>query len=181
MREIALHILDLIENSLRAKATIVRVNIAADPARDWLAITIEDNGTGLQVTPEQVLDPFYTTKTAKRTGLGLSLFQAAAEAAGGRLTIGKSELGPVGVKVTVEMQLTHVDRTPLGDLSGTLAGVVSLNPQIDFRFGLRVGEQAWNLSVAALAAQAGGQSPWALARRVQDQLAAALKAAEVLT
>ena len=176
MRELALHILDLIENSIRAQATIVGVTISADPERDWLAIVIEDNGTGLQVTPAQALDPFYTTKNAKRTGLGLSLFQAAAEAAGGRLTIGKSELGAVGVKVTAEMRLTHIDRTPLGDLSGTLAGVVCLNPEIDFRFGLRVGARTWSVSGAV-----DGDSPWAAARRVQEQLAAALKAAEVLT
>jgi hypothetical protein len=175
VRELALHILDLVENSIRAHATVVGVTIAADPDRDWLTITIEDNGTGLQVTPEQALDPFYTTKSAKRTGLGLSLFQASAEAAGGRLTIGKSELGPVGVKVAAEMRLSHIDRTPLGDLSGTLAGVVCLNPQIDFRFGLRVGARTWSVTGAA-----DGESPWAVARRVQEQLAAALQAAEVL-
>ena len=177
MREIALHILDLIENSIRAKATIIGVALNVDPERDSLAIVIEDTGTGLQVTPAEALDPFYTTKSAKRTGLGLSLFQAAAEAAGGRLTIGKSELGPVGVKVTVEMQLAHIDRTPLGDLSGTLAGVVCLNPQIDYRFGLRVGARTWNVNAGAVAAG----EPWAMARRVKEELSSALKAAEVLT
>lgn len=137
MREIALHILDLVENSVRAQATIIAVSVVADAARDVLSIVIEDNGTGLKVSAEDALDPFYTTKSGKRTGLGLSLFRAAAEATGGRLTLGKAALG--GLRVAVEMGLSHVDRSPLGDLAGTLSSVVCTNPDIDFRFHLRLG------------------------------------------
>jgi signal transduction histidine kinase len=134
MRELSLHMLDLIENSLRAAASIIAVTVEAEPEGDRLRITIEDNGSGLKVKPEEALDPFYTTKTGKRTGLGLSLFKAAAEATGGRLTIGKSDLGDVGVRVTAELGLTHIDRAPLGDLAGTLASVVCTYPGVDFRF-----------------------------------------------
>ena len=92
MRALSLHILDLVENSIRAQATTIVIRIVADPAADLLRIEIEDDGTGLKVTPEQALDPFYTTKGGKRTGLGLSLFRAAAEAAGGGLTLGLTVL-----------------------------------------------------------------------------------------
>lgn len=183
MREIALHILDLIENSVRAQATIVMVAIEALPEQDLLRIVIEDNGTGMKAPPETVLDPFYTTKRGKKTGLGLSLFRAAAETTGGRLTIGKSELGPVGVRVTVEMGLTHIDRNPLGDLGGSLAAVVCTNPQVDFRFRLRSGQQACDVRVWDLAARQGTdlQDGLALGRLVLEAINTQLQACRVLT
>ena len=183
MREIALHILDLIENSLRAQASAIAVTVEAIPQQDLLRIVIEDNGTGLKVPPETVLDPFYTTKRGKRTGLGLSLFRGAAEATGGRLTIGKSDLGSVGVKVTVEMGLTHIDRNPLGDLAGTFSTVVCTNPEIDFRFRLRAGDRECNLRVADLAKELGidRRDGLALARNVLDRINAGLQSSGVLT
>jgi sensor histidine kinase regulating citrate/malate metabolism len=183
VREIALHIMDLMENSIRARASVIAVTVEALPAQDLLRIVVEDNGTGLTVPPELVLDPFYTTKRNKKTGLGLSLFRAAAEATGGRLTIGKSDLGDVGVKVTVEMGLTHIDRNPLGDLASTLASAVCTHPEIDFRFRLHCGEQARDLRVAQLAAERGvdRQDGLALARLVTDVINAELHAARVLT
>ena len=83
MRELSLHVLDLVENSLRAGAGVVAVGIEEQPDRDLLAITVEDDGPGLAVGPQQALDPFYTTKEGKRTGLGLSLFRQQVELAGG--------------------------------------------------------------------------------------------------
>lgn len=127
--ELSLHILDLIENSVRADATVIRVTIAEDPAEDRLEISVEDNGSGLNVTPEEALDPFYTTKSGKRTGLGLSLFRLAAEQAGGTLEVGTSPLG--GVAVRAMMSLHSIDRSPLGDLAATLSSVVCTNPHID--------------------------------------------------
>ena len=179
VREIALHIMDLVENSIRAQATVIAVTLEADPADDRLRIIIEDNGTGLKVPPAQVLDPFYTTKGGKRTGLGLSLFKAAAEAAGGTLTIDKGRIADTGVRVTVEMKLSHVDRTPLGDLAGTLAAVVCTHPEIDFRFDLRLGERTWDVRVAELAREFGHGNPLKLARQVQARLAAALQESQV--
>ena len=84
-------------------------------AADELRLTVDDDGRGLTATPEQTLDPFYTTKPDKKTGLGLSLLKADAQAAGGRPPIGPSpSLG--GVRVETYMQLSHVDRPPLGDV-----------------------------------------------------------------
>lgn len=183
MREIALHILDLIENSLRAQASAIAVTVEAVPERDLLRIVVEDNGTGLKVPAETVLDPFYTTKRGKRTGLGLSLFRAAAEATGGRLEIGKSDLGSVGVKVAVELGLTHVDRNPLGDLASTFSSVVCTNPEIDFRFRLRCGDRECSLRVADLAKKLGidPRDGLALARQVMERINVALQSSGVLT
>ncbi len=177
MRELSLHILDLVENSLRAGARTVAISIEAEQAGDVLRIIVEDDGRGLKVRPQQALDPFYTTKPGKRTGLGLSLFKAAAEATGGRLTIGKSELGSVGVRVTAELGLAHVDRAPLGDLAGTLATLVCTNPGIDFRFRLRCGELGTAIHSAQLLRELGLRAGdgLALGHAMRERVAAELK------
>jgi signal transduction histidine kinase len=153
VRDLSLHILDLIENSIRAQASVISVTIEVDPAADSLRIMVEDNGRGLNVSPEEAADPFYTTKSGKRTGLGLSLFRETAEQAGGKMTVGKSDLG--GVAVDAEMRLKHVDRIPLGDISATLSSVVCTNPAIDFRLRLRLGDHESFLSAFGLGQELG--------------------------
>lgn len=173
MRELALHILDLIENALRALATTIVVTVAVDTREDQLRIAVDDNGPGLAVPPDVALDPFYTTKQGKRTGLGLSLFRAAAEQAGGRLALEKSALG--GLAVSAVFTLSHVDRTPLGDLGESLGAIVLTRPDVDFRFRVCVDGAAHEVRVAELSgARDGGISPLMLARRVQESIRAAL-------
>jgi signal transduction histidine kinase len=138
MHDLSLYLLDVLENSVRAGATVIATTIVADRERDELSITVEDDGPGLPVEPEQALDPFYTTKSNKKTGLGLSLFRQAAEAAGGGLTVGRSgELG--GVLVIARMSLANVDRPPLGDVAASIATMVVTNPEIEFRVDLTDG------------------------------------------
>ncbi len=181
MRDLSLHILDLVENSLRAEATIIAVTVAADAKSDKLCVVIEDNGRGLSVTPEQALDPFYTTKSGKRTGLGLSFFRETAERAGGKLTIGCSDLG--GVKVAAEMGLGHVDRSPMGDLAATLASLVCVSPKVDFRLRLCGDGHEACLNVAEAAREEGidADDGLALARLVTTWVQAEQKAMKILT
>jgi hypothetical protein len=130
MHDLSLYLLDILENSVRAGATTIVVGIAADRRADTLTITVEDDGPGLPVTPDEALDPFFTTKKGKKTGLGLSLFRQAAEGAGGGLSVGRSEdLG--GVAVRAWMSLANVDRPPLGDVATTMAMMAVTNPQVD--------------------------------------------------
>ncbi len=82
MREIALHILDLLENAIRAGATVIAVDVEEEPDRDLLCISVEDNGPGLGVPEETAADPFFTTKEGKKTGLGLAMLKFRAEQAG---------------------------------------------------------------------------------------------------
>jgi signal transduction histidine kinase len=132
MHDLSLYLLDILENSVRAGATVVATTIVADRAADQLSMVIEDDGPGLPVEPEQALDPFFTTKQHKKTGLGLSLFRQAAEAAGGGLTVDRSdELG--GVRVHAWMRLADVDRPPFGDVAASLATMIVTNPEIEFR------------------------------------------------
>ena len=135
MHDLSLYLLDIIENSVRAGATRISVGVTADRAGDSLVITVEDDGPGLPVAPHQALDPFYTTKKGKKTGLGLSLFRQAAEAAGGGLSVGRSaDLG--GVAVRAWMDLDNVDRPPLGDVATSILTMVATNPEVDFAVDL---------------------------------------------
>ena len=113
MPEIALNVLDIAQNSVRAEASLIQISVDVDEAADTLTITIEDNGCGM--TAEQtarVTDPFFTTRTTRKIGLGVPFFKMAAESTGGSFSI-QSEPG-VGTKVTAVFGLSHIDRMPLG-------------------------------------------------------------------
>lgn len=174
MRELALHILDLIENSIRADASVVSVTIGEYPAKDLLEIIVEDNGSGLTVSPDDVLDPFYTTKGGKKTGLGLSLFKATAEEAGGGLEIGNSRLG--GVSVTAQLGLRHIDRKPLGDLATTLSSIVCTNPDLDLwcRIVSPANECVVRVSDVAREMKSAERCGLALARKVSERIKSGL-------
>lgn len=174
MLELSLHILDLLENATRAGATVVYVGIVEDAARNRLEIQVEDNGPGLSAAPEQALDPFYTTKKGKKTGLGLSFFRAAAEQAGGSLNVGESELG--GVAVHVCMQLNHVDRAPLGDLAETFRSLVLTHPEIDFCCHVQCAGGETLVRTSEVLAELGpdGASEFAVARAVAERIHAAV-------
>lgn len=126
MKELSLHILDLVQNSLVAGARQVEVRVLEDLTNNLFSITVKDNGCGMTPAQSQAaLDPFVTSRTSRKVGLGLPLFKAAAEQAGGGLEI-HSTLG-VGTTVQVKFQHDHLDRVPLGDMAETLVGIMALN------------------------------------------------------
>lgn len=131
MHDVSLYVLELLENAIRAGAATIRTTVALDRCADVLTVMVEDDGPGLQAPVERVLDPFFTTKKRGGTGLGLSLFKAEAEAAGGSLTVDSSpDLG--GARVRATLGAHHVDRPPIGDLPTTLAVTAFTNPQATF-------------------------------------------------
>lgn len=140
MNELSLHILDIINNSVKAGASLVLLNVTEDIKADLLTIIIEDNGCGMDADfLSKVLDPFKTTRTTRKVGLGLSLFKAAAEQTGGTLSVA-SEKG-VGTKVTATFGYSHIDRQPLGDVASTITTVLSGNPNIDISYTHAFGEK----------------------------------------
>ena len=149
MRDLSLHLLDLIENSLRASASVITVTFDVCEKSDCVTVRIDDNGNGFTAPHEAVLSPFYTTKKGKRTGLGLSLLRESAEQAGGKLEIGQSDLG--GARVSVSMQLSHPDRRPIGDLGATFSAMSCASPNIDFRLQVRTGRGSFEVSTRELA------------------------------
>jgi len=169
VRELALHILDLLENSIRAGATVVSVGIIENREEDRLELTVEDNGPGLAVGADRALDPFYTTKEQKHTGLGLSLFRAAAEEANGTLTLANSALG--GLAISASMQLSHVDRRPLGDVAASLSMVLCTNPEVDVRCRIKSPRGEWSVRASEIARRLGSSAePFAVAREVANQI-----------
>lgn len=154
MRELSLHILDLIENSLAAGARAIEVTVDADEGGNRLVISVEDDGRGLSVPPEVAMDPFYSTKSGKRTGLGLSLLAASAQRAGGQLSLDRSPMG--GAKVQAAMQLRHIDRAPLGDLAATFNGMAVTNPTVDLRLRIRCAAGELAISSQAAGSHGGG-------------------------
>ncbi len=130
MREWALHIMDLLENSLRAGATRIVVEVSVFKALNLLEVGVQDNGPGLAIPLERAGDPFYTTKPGKTVGLGLSLFRAAVEDMGGVFRAERPENG--GLRVSGAVSLLHVDRKPLGDVAQTLWTLAAVNPEQEF-------------------------------------------------
>jgi hypothetical protein len=119
MKDLSLHILDIVQNSIRAKATLICIEIAEIATENQLIIAITDNGCGMDKEQlQQAINPFYTSRTTRKVGLGLSLLKQNAEMAGGSFSI-ESELG-MGTKVTAIFGLNHLDRPAMGDLVGTL-------------------------------------------------------------
>lgn len=130
MEELSLHILDIAENSVAAEASVIEIRITEDIKEDQFSVEIIDNGKGMdEETVNKVLDPFYTSKTVRRFGLGLPLMSEAAKAANGSLTI-TSKKG-VGTQIHAVFQHSHIDRQPLGDISQTIITLVMGNPEID--------------------------------------------------
>ncbi|HMN11622.1 MAG TPA: ATP-binding protein [Bellilinea sp.] len=131
MRELSLHILDLVDNSIGAKASRIQVSVREDLRNNVLEIGIEDNGKGMSKEMVQsVIDPFVTTRTTRKVGLGIPLFKEAAETCNGSFTI-DSELG-VGTVVKARFQHDHLDRMPLGDMVGTFTSLIIGTPEINF-------------------------------------------------
>ncbi len=131
MEDLSLHILDIAENSIEAKASKVEIKVIEDKKKDLLTIEIKDNGQGIdKETLKKVLDPFYTTRTVRKVGLGLSLLAQATEESGGDIEI-KSKVGK-GTKVKATFQYSHIDRKPLGDIEKTLTTLIVGNPGVNF-------------------------------------------------
>lgn len=131
MRELSLNVMDIAQNSISAKATLITITVDESVPDDLLSIRVEDNGCGM--TPEQVehvIDPFYTTRTTRSVGLGVPLFKMEAEMTGGSFEI-HSEKGK-GTWLQANFKPSSVDMIPLGDIGGTVQLLISCNPQIDF-------------------------------------------------
>ncbi len=131
MKELSLHILDIAKNSVKAKATVIEIILNENTKENLLSIDITDNGCGMDAEfLSRVKDPFSTTRTTRKVGLGIPLFMAAAELCGGSLDI-SSEPGK-GTKLSVSFIHNHIDRAPIGDMAGTMQTLISGSPDIDF-------------------------------------------------
>lgn len=159
MQELSLNILDIAENSVKAGASLITVAVCYRPAADRLTVTITDDGCGMDAeTVRRVCDPFYTTRTTRRVGMGLPLWKMAAEMTGGAMTV--ESVPGAGTTVTAVFGLSHIDRLPLGDLPQTMATLIG---------AARKRTSGWNLTMMGRGSRPipgstarcwGRRSPW---------------------
>lgn len=136
MQELSMNILDVAENSVRAGATLIEITVKESSGKDLLSVTVSDNGCGM--APEQlknVTDPFFTTRTTRKVGLGVPFFKMAAELTGGKLEI-QSTVGQ-GTVLKADFVRSSIDLMPLGDINETISTLIHCNPQIDFLYTRR--------------------------------------------
>jgi len=155
MTEISLNVLDVAENSVRAGASLVDIRIAVDTAADRLTVVIKDNGCGMtkkQLT--QVTDPFFTSRTTRKVGLGVPFFKYAAESTGG--SFGIVSQPQEGTKVRAEFVLSHIDRMPMGDISSTIHNLIVYHPETDFVYCYSYNGHSFNLDTQELKDILGG-------------------------
>lgn len=154
MEELSLHLLDLIQNSVSAGASLVRILISE--TGDELTISLEDNGCGMSPELlERVVSPFATTRTTRKVGLGIPMFRQAALSTGGRFDI-TSQKG-VGTRIDAVFSLSHIDRAPMGDLAGTMLSQVLMTPDTpDYYLNYRVGDAEFEFDTLEIKQMLGG-------------------------
>jgi hypothetical protein len=155
MRELSLHILDVLENAMEAGATRVELNIDEDVNADRLTIDVRDNGRGMDAaTAGRVLDPFFTTRTTRHVGLGLPLFAAAARRCDGDLRL--QSVAGQGTLVTATFRHSHIDRAPLGNLTDSLlAFLLSERGAVDLCYRHQANGRTFQFDTAAIQAELG--------------------------
>lgn len=149
MRELADNILDIAQNSISAGASLTKITVSISHERNLVSLLFEDDGCGMP--PEfvkAVTEPFTTTRKTRRVGLGLPLLKMTAMMTGGYFDIA-SEVGK-GTRVSVSFSLDHIDRPPLGDVSGAWFTLVFMNPEIDFLLIYEVDEKRFEFDTRVI-------------------------------
>lgn len=160
MEDLSLHILDIVENAIAAKAGKIEISVVEEPEKDRLIIIIRDDGIGMdEEVRQRAVDPFFTTRTSRKVGLGLSLLAQSAREAGGKLEIESRPGGGTGVKAT--FQYGHIDRKPLGNMVETITMLFLGNPGIDFHYTHVKGEKSYTLKSEWLRERFHGQASMA--------------------
>jgi hypothetical protein len=149
VRELSLHILDVVENGITAGADCIDIRVEESVPDDRLQITVRDNGRGIPAEKiRSVDDPFVTTRTTRRVGLGLSLLAAAARRCGGDIAVSAPPGG--GTEVQAFFGRSHIDRAPLGDMAATLGMLILGNPHVDFVYVHRLDQNEFSLDTRDL-------------------------------
>jgi len=155
LRELALHILDLAQNSTRAGATLVEIEVTEDRQDDRLVIRIRDNGRGFH-SGVKLDDAFFTSKEGKRFGLGIPLLRQAAEGCDGSMSVESSP--DSGTCVEAYFRLSHIDLMPMGDMGATLSALVGGSPEKDFVFRSLAGAEEFVFDTRRLRDELDGLS-----------------------
>jgi hypothetical protein len=154
VQDLSVHILDIVENSLAAGACRVEIRIEEDIPADRMTIEIIDDGRGMdEEMIKRALDPFFTTKTTRRVGLGLPLLAEACRMSNGQLCLQSCPGGGTTVRAT--FQHSHIDRKPLGNMGDTLVTLIVGHPEVDLLYEHRKGGKAFSLDTGELKSDLG--------------------------
>jgi hypothetical protein len=155
MTELSLNVLDIAQNSVKAEASLIEISVAADTCADSLIIEISDNGFGMNSEQlENVTDPFFTTRTTRKVGLGIPFFKDAAEITGGSFEI--SSAPGQGTYVKAKFGLSNIDRMPLGDMTETMLTLITFNDNIDFVYKFEIDGKSFILDTREFREILGG-------------------------
>lgn len=142
MQDLSLHILDIVENAIASEASHVAIRITEDPEANQMIVEIEDDGEGIPADLlDKVVDPFFTTRSTRKVGLGLSLLKQAVQQCEGDLQI-HARKGR-GTLVRADFRYDHIDRKPLGDMASTIVALIVGNPHMDFQYVHRKGDKTF--------------------------------------
>jgi len=156
VRELSLNVMDIAQNSITAKASLVEIRELHDVENAILTLSVADSGCGM--TAEQVgkvQNPFYTTRTTREVGLGVPLFKMACDMTGGSFSL-ESAPGK-GTTVTARFMTGHIDMTPVGDMAETIVLLIFSNPDIDFIYEKKIGGKGYTLDTRELREALGGE------------------------
>lgn len=153
MKELSLNILDVAENSVKAGATLTQILLTEKDG--MLTLEFIDDGCGMsEDVVRSVIDPFYTTRTTRKVGMGIPLLKLACEQTGGELTISSvtQEADPVnhGTHVTATFDMNHIDFTPIGDVSSSVLTLIQGHPEREFLFRHQIGDGVVELDTRML-------------------------------
>lgn len=149
MKELSLHITDIMQNSVAAGATLVTLEVNEQPSSDVLEFEITDNGCGMEEeTLKNVTDPYTTGRTTRRVGLGIPLLKHAAESTGGSFSV-KSKKG-VGTCVYAKFGYSHIDREPLGDMTQTMLQIITSFEDTDFVYVHKIKDKEFKIDTREL-------------------------------
>ncbi len=149
MEDLSLHILDVAENSITAGADRIEIRIIEDIRANLLSIEIKDNGRGMdKELLEHACDPFYTTRTTRRVGLGIPLLAQAANESMGNIDVTSKK--DKGTTISATFQHNHIDRKPLGNVGETIVILIVSNPEIDFLFEHKIKDDSYTLDTSEM-------------------------------
>ncbi len=155
MRDLSLHILDIIQNSITAGATVITVYICQIPEKGMLNLEISDNGAGMEENfLKRVEDPFTTSRTTRKTGLGIPLLKESAMKCEGQFSINSKK--DIGTKVFAAFSIGHIDRLPVGDIGETMLAVIASDPDIRFILHLESTKGEFKLDTDEIKTALGG-------------------------
>jgi len=155
MEDISLHILDVAENSIKAKAKNIKIKFYENTKNDKTTLEISDDGEGMdKKTLNRSLDPFFTTKNTRTVGLGLSLLSESAKAANGTFSI-ESEPGK-GTHLKAVFQTSHIDKKPIGNMASTLISIISGYPDINLIYIHKFNGKQYKLDTKEIKSQLNG-------------------------